>query len=193
MKYVALEGIDGSGKDVQARLLEQAWRAEGRVVANGREPTRGAVGGLLREKLATGDHPRSHALLFVADRIAAEDGRRVLLESGAWLVQVRSFLSTLVYQQEQWLLPELESMHAGVRLWPDLVVVLDVPTMEAMGRITARGGPRECYEGALLLTAARSAYLGYVEAGTALGVRVVGVDGTGTPEEVSARVREVTG
>ena len=47
-KFIVFEGIDGSGKSTQIRLLAEKLRAEGRHVYITAEPTESVSGGMLR-------------------------------------------------------------------------------------------------------------------------------------------------
>lgn len=189
--YVAFEGIDGSGKSAQADLLEAWWTRAGRVVRRSREPDESnPVGKLLRSLLVTGRHPRAHAALFLADRMVSDDQRCVFLERGDSIVQDRSFVSTLVYQETYYPRGHLEAMHVGLRAVPDLVIVLDVPIEVAAERIRQRAGPSEVYETGSWLEVTRERYrrcAPSVMCGN-VGVPVVILDGQGTPEEVQSRV-----
>mgnify|MGYP001607940024 FL=1 len=196
-RYVALDGVDGSGKDTQAVLLVDRLRAEGIDVHVAREPDEAnPVGVLLRSLLQSGRHAESHAALFVADRLASSPLRRRVLDAGRTIVQVRSLLSTLVYQSRRWPREQLLRMHDGLDLVPDVIVVPVVPVEAAQGHIGARGTPLEVYETGGWLAETRAKYR-ETEPVLRLGAKydvlvpVVIVDGTGTAEEVHARVWEV--
>ena len=51
---IAFEGIDGSGKSTQAKLLYEWLRKRGYKVILLREPTNGKIGQLIRDKLRRG-------------------------------------------------------------------------------------------------------------------------------------------
>jgi dTMP kinase len=143
-RLVALEGIDGSGKTTQARLLADALGA--RLT---REPGATEVGVRLRALLLSPDAPplsaRTEALLMAADR--AEHVATVLepaLSEGAWVVTDRYAASTLAYQGHgQGLdvagLTDLVAWATG-GLAADLSVLVDVSVEEAAARLDAAGG-----------------------------------------------------
>lgn len=150
-RYIALEGFDGSGKSTQAQLL-----AERRDAVLTREPGGTPLGETLRSQLlhATDDAapgPRAEALLFSADR--AQHVATVVapaLAAGRDVVTDRSYGSTLAYQGYGRGLPldELRELiqfasrrPAGVSaelgdvILPDVVVLLDVPLVDADQRV----------------------------------------------------------
>lgn len=187
--YIALEGIDGAGKDRQGKMLAARLHDLGHDVVEEREPDeRSFVGSYLRELLAEGKHAEAHALLFAADRMLAAPRRVAALEQARTIVQVRSFLSTYVYQAPRWGRAAIEAMHAHLVVVPHVIVVLTVPVNVALERIARRAGRAEAYERRAVLEAAAQGYAEAVSAGTVLGAKVVGIDGTGTWDEVHTRL-----
>ena len=99
--FVSFEGVDGSGKSTQARLLADDLRAAGRDVVLTREPGGTALGEAIRELLLGGETmaPWTEAALFAAAR--AELVAELIapaLDSGAWVVCDRYVDSSLAYQ-----------------------------------------------------------------------------------------------
>src|SRR2546421_12502842 len=97
--FVSLEGIDGSGKSTQAKLLAEALGADTVLV---REPGGTAAAERVRELLADGElelDPMAELLLFCAAR--ADLVRRVIrpaLEAGRNVVSDRFADSSTAYQ-----------------------------------------------------------------------------------------------
>jgi dTMP kinase len=142
-RFIALEGIDGSGKSTQARLLAEALEARGLSVAATREPGGTLLGERVREILLSGEPgaltPVAEATLFAAAR--AELVARVVrpaLEAGDWVVTDRFLDSSLAYQGAARgmgidLVLEINRLAVDGCL-PDLSVVVDVPVAVAAGR-----------------------------------------------------------
>ncbi len=99
--FVSFEGVDGSGKSTQARLLEQHLAGLGRRVVSTREPGGTELGERLRTIVLDGPpiSPWAEAALFAASR--AEHAAKLIrpaLESGADVVCDRFVDSSLAYQ-----------------------------------------------------------------------------------------------
>lgn len=142
-RFIALEGVDGSGKSTQARMLAEALTARGVPVVLTREPGGTPLGeglrGLLLDGAVTRIGPVAEAYLFAAARAAlVEEVVRPALERGAWVVTDRFVDSSLAYQgaagglglDAVW---DLNRRAVGDCL-PDLAVVIDVPVDVAAER-----------------------------------------------------------
>jgi dTMP kinase len=190
-RFVALEGGEGSGKSTQARLLAAS---AGALLT--REPGGTKLGGELRRLLldpAAGViDARAEALLMAADRAQhIAEVVRPALEKGEHVVSDRSALSFLAYQCAGRGLPIEElrrvSDWASAGLWPDLVVLIDVPPEVARARRAANGQRLDRLE-AESDDFHERVRAGFAALAAAESDRWVVVDGTGTPGEVAARV-----
>jgi len=137
--FITMEGIDGSGKSTQARLLAERLKAEGFCVRLTREPGGTPAGEKLRELVLSPEYriaPEAELLLYLADRsIHVSEVIRPALADGCVVICERYADSTLAYQGygrglELGLLRQLNLMATG-GLQPDLTVVLDLPAAVA--------------------------------------------------------------
>lgn len=159
---VYFEGADGSGKDTQADALQLYWERNlnGFPLRLNEPDDTMPVGKLLRQLLASGSYDKTHAALFLADRLAVQYTRVLpAVNVGSNVVCSRSFLSTLVYQQEQWPLQWLFDIHRVLPVKPDFVFILDVDPTVGLDRIDRRGLKREYYESTDFQTKNRQRYL----------------------------------
>ena len=150
--FLVLDGLDGTGKTTQCRLLAERLRAGGHEVVTCIDPGGTALGNLLRELLLhhQGDiEPASEALLFMASRAQlVAEVIRPALEAGRAVVCDRFLLANVVYQGHAGgldvdLLWEAGRLSTG-GLTPDLTLVLDLPLDKARAR---RRGPADRVEG----------------------------------------------
>ena len=165
-KFIVIEGLDGSGKTTQLRLLAEYLRGRGRRVFLTREPTESVSGGLLRDALSgeTRRTPAEMAALFVLDRIhhnqSPVSGIEKMLADGYDVLCDRYYYSSLAYQGTltdfEWVrrmnvdCPEIRH--------PDLCVFLDTDVDVCLGRIGANRATTEIYERRDTLAAVRKNY-----------------------------------
>jgi dTMP kinase len=190
--FVTFEGVDGSGKSTQARLLAERLRSEGREVVLAREPGGTQLGEQIRELLLHGDEPApwAEASLFAAARAQLVDEVvRPALARGADVVCDRYLDSSLAYQGiarglgvERVL--ELNLL-ATSGLLPDRTFLLLMAPAEAASR--RRGDPdRIESEGAEFAEEVDRAYR---EIARVFSKRVAVVDGSLNPEDIAEIVR----
>ena len=191
--FVTFEGLDGSGKTTQARLLEQRLRKEGREVVATREPGGTPLGERIRRVLLHGDDvsPWAEAALFAAAR--AELVERVIrpaLERGADVVCDRYVDSSLAYQgiARGLGIDRILELNLDVvgGLLPDRTFVLLVAPAVAAERTGGR--PDRIERGRHEFRAALDrAYRELVER---FPERIVALDGAASPDELARRVWE---
>ena len=101
-RFFSFEGIDGSGKSTQARLLAESLRRRGHTVVEVREPGTTPLGENVRRLLLTPGgvvSPRAELFLFLTARAQLVDQIvRPALDSGAVVVADRFVDSSVVYQ-----------------------------------------------------------------------------------------------
>ncbi|MDA8165284.1 MAG: dTMP kinase [Desulfobacteraceae bacterium] len=143
---IAIEGIDGTGKSTQLRLLAGELVRRGHEVVATREPTDGPFGLKIRELFLNRGQvsPAEELALFVADR--REHVRDVIepaLAAGKIVLTDRYYFSTAAYQgaaghDPEAILRENESFAPE----PDLVLLLDLPPAKGIERIESLRGER---------------------------------------------------
>ena len=192
-RFVVLDGVDGCGKSTQARLLVEAWTADGlEGPLHLREPGSTAAGERIRHVLLEPGveiGPPAEALLFCAARRQTLDELVApALAAGRDVVCERFHASTFAYQAvagalDEDALLELLQTWAG-RPAPDATIVLDVPPRAALAR--RAGGREDRIEAKGLAFQERVAdgYRRYAE----LDRRARIVDGVGALADVHARV-----
>jgi dTMP kinase len=188
--FVSLEGIDGSGKSTQAKLLAEALGPETLLI---REPGGTGAAERIREVLADPAlelDPYAELLLFLAAR--ADLTARVIrpaLEDGRDVVSDRFADSTVAYQGAARGLGVGETISltdsATDGLWPDLTILLRVDPEVGLGR--ADGEDRFESEGLELQRAVAEAY---EEIAQIASDRVVVIDASGSVEQVHEQVIE---
>lgn len=186
--FISLEGIDGSGKSTQARLLAEALGPEILLI---REPGGTEAAERIRELLADPAlelDPLAELLLFLAAR--ADLTARVIrpaLDAGRTIVSDRFADSSVAYQGAARGLGVGEVISltdaATEGLWPDITVLLRLDPEVGLGR--ADGGDRFESEGFELQRAVAEAY---DEIAQIASDRMVVVDAAGSVEEVHQRV-----
>lgn len=164
--FIAFEGIDGSGKSTQAKLLAERLRGEGHKVILTAEPTTGPIGRMIREAFS-GKQPLDHRViagLFVADRLHHilndEDGMLKMLDDGYTMICDRYLLSSYAYQSVHmpmdWVMAANEL--SAELLLPDLNVFIDIAPEVSMHRIQAGRDKTELYETLENLQSVRNQY-----------------------------------
>ena len=167
--FISFEGIDGSGKSTQARLLADHLRAAGYDVVLTREPGGSPGAEEIRALVLQGDPDRWSAetelLLFTAAR--RDHLERVIdpaLAAGKIVICDRFADSTRMYQglSRGDLRATVDALHSLViGREPDLTVLIDMDPTQGLARAKARQGIEERFEdfGADLQATMRAGFL----------------------------------
>ncbi len=153
-RFITFEGIDGSGKSTQARLLAAFLKATGADIVLTREPGGSPGAEEIRRLLVEGAperwSPETEILLFTAAR--RDHLEKVIepaLERGATVISDRFADSTRVYQgaargELRELVDHLHNTVIGRE--PDLTFVIDMDPAEALRRGLARKSGEDRFE-----------------------------------------------
>lgn len=199
--FISFEGIDGSGKSTQHRMLASVLRLRGLDVVSTREPGGTPLGQQLRHALLEAESlvdPLAELLLYAADR--AQHVRtlvRPALASGHVVLSDRYADATVAYQGagrgfESGVVASVIDLATG-GLKPDLTLLFDLTVAEAVGRAKqrtqhGRAPDRLEAEAASFHERVRECYL-QIAAAEPARVRVVEADRSS--EEIHARVLEI--
>jgi dTMP kinase len=153
-RLIAIEGIDGSGKQTQVRLLARELESRGHQVLSTGFPQYGSWFGKMVGQFLNGDfgpldsvEPHFTALLYAGDRFECKQPIVAALESGGIVLADRYVASNLAHQTAR-IAPE---KRAEFRAWiehleyyiyglprEELVLYLRVPPREAQSLIAKK-------------------------------------------------------
>ena len=154
-KMIVIDGIDGSGKGVQSRLLRDALSASGEPVLLTREPGGSPAAEDIRKLLVEGEPEKWDSmtellLMYAARRSHLADTIWPALERGAWVISDRYADSSRAFQgiAGGLGLDLVETIHHSVvgSFEPELVIILDIPESIALQRALTRGGKENRFE-----------------------------------------------
>lgn len=154
--FISFEGIDGSGKTTQIKLLEKHLKSRDLPVMVAREPGGTEVGEFIRQVLLhsrnTALRPLSELLLYYASR-HQNLYQRILpaLEAGCWVLCDRYADASMAYQGygrgvDLSLIDQLNKMLINQHM-PDLTVLIDMDPALAVSRARERNRHNSVDEG----------------------------------------------
>lgn len=153
--FITFEGIDGSGKSTQARVLFDALRQSGVDAIHTREPGGSPGAEEIRALVLEGDPDRWSAeteiLLFTAARRDhLEKTIQPALDAGRIVICDRFADSTRMYQgisrgDLRLVVDQLHSLMIGRE--PDLTFIIDMDPKTGLGRALSRQTAEERFEG----------------------------------------------
>lgn len=197
-KFITFEGIDGSGKSTQLRLVERFLTDAGHDVVTTCEPGGTPLGRTLRAAfLETTEtvSPLAELLLFAADRAQhVEHLIKPSLSDGKIVVSDRYADATAAYQgagrgfDENTIKQVIELATGGLK--PDLTLFFDITVETALDRMTGRHSSgteanRMDGETAEFYQRVRDSYLAIAASEPE---RVCVIDGSGTIDEIFGSV-----
>lgn len=189
--FISLEGLDGSGKTTQARLLATRLEAEGSEVVVTREPGGTVLGEAVRDLVLHGGNvaPWAEAALYAASRAQhVDEVIRPALDRGATVVCDRYVDSSVAYQgiarglgRDRVL--ELNLAVVG-GLLPDRTFLLDVAVAAAEERMGSERDRIEREDDGFRERVAHA----YRELASLFPERIVVVDGSRSPDEIAEEI-----
>jgi len=136
-KFIAFEGLDGSGSSTQVDILAKRLNQAGIKTLVTKEPTNNIIGGLIRGLLTHQwqSSPEGFQLLFAADR-AHHLKWEILpaLEKGVWVITDRYLFSTIAFGSINLNKKWLEQINSNFPI-PDLTFLLKVKPEVCLERI----------------------------------------------------------
>lgn len=196
--FIAFEGIDGSGKSTQLKLLSEYLSNNGHKVYTTFEPTDSFIGSMIRKIFrheVEADH-RTIAALFAADRLDhilnKEYGMLKKLEEGFTVLSDRYYFSSYAYHSVHmpmnWVI-ETNSLSAEL-LRPDLNIFIDVEPKTSMNRINENRDSMELYETEDNLNKVRTLYFEAFDRMKDFE-NIVRIDGERASEQVAQEIVEI--
>lgn len=194
--FITFEGIDGSGKTTQAKLLYKNLKKAGWPVILLREPGGTAVAEKLREILLKEKEepiaPRAEILLYVASRAQLVEERiKPALRAKKLVICDRYVDSTTAYQaygrgfDPAWV--EKLNRWGSSEILPDLTFLIDVPVSAGLARKKGKLLDRLEKEGKHFEEKVRKGYRQLAKKHR----RMRTMNGTPPPEKVAATVKKV--
>jgi dTMP kinase len=161
-KFIVVEGLDGSGKSAQIKLLIDYLKQQGKEVVETKEPTIDSQAGIkikqaLKKEIII--EPLDLQKLYVQDRKEHLENKVIpALKLGKFVVSSRYAFSTFAYGYcdglDVGLLVKLNEQF----LLPDLTIVFDVSPESCVKRIDSRGEAKELFEEKEKLTKVNEIY-----------------------------------
>ncbi len=196
-RFITFEGIDGSGKSTQARLLADYLSSKGTKVFFTKEPGEGKLGEAIRKEILdrrdVDIQPYAELCLFCADR--AQHVRELILpklKDGYTVICDRYYDSTLAYQGSgRDLDPDLVfrmAVASSLGVEPDVTFFLSIPVEQALLRLKNRGKERNKMDEEPFEFHSRvdEGYRQLIEKGIP---RIKVIEASGSPEETQVEIR----
>lgn len=196
-KFIALEGLDGSGISTQVGLLKKWFLGRGERVFATKEPTDGPIGALIRQALTrrvvrpdgSPLDDTTLALLFAADRVDHLRCHIVpKLEQGVHVISDRYYLSSFAYQSLGDDLEWIKTINSRAQR-PDLFILLVVPPITSQERMSRDRWQVDLYEELPKMEVILRNYLAVARRLKEEGENVRIIDGARSLEEVQGEIR----
>ena len=191
--FIVFDGMDGTGKTTQMRLLSQRLNALGIETVLTAEPSQSPDGRALRRALS-GQEPANNsrlATLFLLDRIGHNAEIEGWMAEGKTVISDRYYYASMAYQGqgEQFGWVADMNLHCPHIRRPDGAILLDMNPEDSMARIRAgrTADELEIYETVAQQEKIRARFARVTEYLKDRDL-IITVDAAGTIEEVADRV-----
>jgi len=154
-QMIVIDGVDGSGKGVQSKLLYEALSVISSQVLLTREPGGSPAAEVIRKLLVEGEPDKWDSLtelllMYASRRSHLVDTIWPMLAKGGWVISDRYADSSRAFQgiAGSLGLDLVEKIHYEVvgSFEPELVLILDIPESIALKRAFGRGGKEDRFE-----------------------------------------------
>jgi len=205
-KFIVLDGPDGAGKSTQLSMLAEFLRGQSVDVIVARDPGGTAVGDRIRAILLDRVHEemsvRCELMLYMASRAQlADQVLRPALAAGRCVLCDRYVSATIAYQGaggiDAAMIRQVAEVAVGGStasspqsgLWPDLTIILDIPSEEGLSR-SGKGGGKDRME-SKALEFHRKVRESFLHQASESPEKFAVVDASGDVEQVQRRLRRV--
>lgn len=191
-KFIAFEGIDGSGKSTQVQMLRDRLKDEGIYSYTTMEPTDSPIGSLIHQimmgRMKTDN--KVIAALFVADRLDHllndVNGIKAKIDEGTTVITDRYYFSSYAYHSidmpMDWVIQANEQ--SKNILQPTVTIFIDVEPDVAIKRIAQNRAHQELFEKKSRLVRVKEQYMAAFEKLRDIE-NIIIVDGNRFQEEIA--------
>ena len=186
---IVFEGIDGSGKSTQAKILLERLQEEDFDAVYFREPSKGKWGRKIKKKALHPDSlsPEEELDLFQKDRREnVEKNLKPALKEKKIVILDRYYYSNIAYQGAKGIDEKLiRRMNEEFAVEPDLVFIFDIDPKKGLERIEDRKKKDKLFEREDYLVKVREIFRSFK------GEKFVHIDALKSKEEISKEIQEI--
>ncbi len=186
---IVFEGIDGSGKSTQVRILQKILVEKNLDVVILSEPSLSPWGKKIRKKASLPDSltPEEELELFVKDRKDnVQKNLGPALAKNKIVLLDRYYFSTMAYQGAKGIdVERIRLINEQFAIPPDLVFILDVEAEKGLNRIQDRKNKDLLFERQDFLVEVRKIFKSF------LGDNIFHIDSENTPDKISDQIASV--
>ena len=186
---IVFEGIDGSGKSTQAKILLERLQEEDFDAVYFREPSKGKWGRKIKKKALHPDSlsPEEELDLFQKDRREnVEKNLKPALKKKRVVILDRYYYSNIAYQGAKGIDEKLiRRMNEEFIVEPDLVFIFDIDPQKGLERIENRKKKDKLFEREDYLVKVREIFRSFK------GEKFVHIDALKSKEEIRKEIEEI--